>query len=96
VQNLLLVAAKRPDGFSPALEELIPSLKLATGDFYYEEQTRDRNAALERLQMSKRQKHLAYIQIAMQALPGNPAAEQEQLSRRIRGWLSKHLHTSAR
>jgi hypothetical protein len=96
VQNLLLVAAKRPDGFSPALEELIPSLKLATGDFYYEEQTRDRNAALERLQTSKRQKHPAYIQIAMQALPGNPAAEQEQLSRRIRGWLSKHLHTSAR
>ena len=94
VQNLLLVAAERPDGFSPTLEELIPGLKLATGDVYYKEQTRDRNAALKRMQASKRQKHPAYIQIAMQALPGNPPAEQEQLYRRIRGWLNQHLHAS--
>jgi hypothetical protein len=95
VQNLLLVAAERPDGFSPALDELIPGLKLATGDFYYTEQISDRDAALKRMQASKRQKHTGYIQIAMQALPGNPPAEQEQLYRRIRGWLSQHLHASA-
>jgi hypothetical protein len=95
VQNLLLVAAELPEGFSPALDELIPGLKLATGDFYYLEQIGDRNAALKRMQASKRQKHPAYIQIAMQALPGNPPAEQEQLYRRIRGWLRQHLHASA-
>lgn len=95
VQNLLLVAAELPDGFSPALDELVPRLKLATGDFYYLEQNSDRNAALKRMQASKRQKHPAYIQIAMQALPGNPPAEQEQLYRRIRGWLSQHLRASA-
>lgn len=95
VQNLLLVAAELPDGFSPALDELIPGLKLATGDFYYQEQNSDRNAALKRMQASKRQKHPAYTQIAMQALPGNPPAEQEQLYRRIRGWLNQHLHASA-
>lgn len=95
VQNLLLVAAELPEGFSPALEELIPNLKLATGDFYYKDQANDRTAALKRLQAGKRQQHPAYIQVAMKALPGNRAAEQEQLYRRIRGWLSLHLQASA-
>lgn len=88
VKNLLLVAAEVPAGFSPALDELVPSLQLATGDFYYKDQAADRTAATIRLQASKRQKHPAYIQVAMKALPGNPAIEQEQLYRRIRGWLS--------
>ncbi len=95
VQNLLLVAAEMPAGFSPALEELVPGLQLATGDFYYKDQAADRNAALQRAQAGKRQQHPAYIQIAMKALPGNPATEQEQLYRRIRGWLSLHLQAAA-
>ncbi|MCY1531322.1 hypothetical protein D9M68_665440 [compost metagenome] len=95
MQNLLLVAAELPEGFiSPALDELIPGLQLATGDFYYKDQASDRTAALKRMQAGKRQKHPAYIQIAMKALPGNPSAEQEQLYRRIRGWLSLHLQAS--
>ena len=88
VKNLLLVAAEVPAGFSPPLEELVPGLQLATGDFFYKDQAVDRTAATTRLQASKRQKHPAYIQVAMKALPGNPGIEQEQLYRRIRGWLS--------
>ncbi|WXL26433.1 alpha/beta hydrolase family protein [Ectopseudomonas mendocina] len=95
VKNLLLVAAKLPEGYSPALEELIPQLKLATGDFYYKDQDADRQSALKRSQASKRQKHPAYIQIAMKALPGNPDVEQEQLNRRIRGWLSTIVQANA-
>ncbi len=95
IQNLLLVAAEMPAGFSPALEALVPGLQLATGDFYYKDQAADRNAALQRAQAGKRQQHPAYIQIAMKALPGNPATEQEQLYRRIRGWLSLHLQAAA-
>lgn len=88
VSNLLLVAAELPAGFTPPLDELIPQLQLATGDFYYKDQVADRQAALKRSQASKRQKHPAYIQVAMKALPGNREAEQEQLYRRIKGWLS--------
>ncbi|MGH8352708.1 MAG: DUF3530 family protein, partial [Pseudomonas sp.] len=95
IQNLLLVAAAVPAGLTPTLEELVPSLKLATGDFYYKDQAADRNAALKRQQAGKRQQHPAYIQVAMKALPGNPAAEQEQLYRRIRGWLGLHLRAEA-
>lgn len=95
VQNLLLVAAQVPEGFSPPLEDLVPGLKLAVGDFYYKDQPADRTAALKRQQASKRQAQPAYVQVAMKALPGNPATEQEQLFRRIRGWLSLDVKAPA-
>lgn len=95
VRNLLLVAPGVPEGFSPSLEELLPGLKLAIGDFYYKDQPADRTAALKRQQASKRQAQPAYVQVAMKALPGNPATEQEQLFRRIRGWLSLDVKAPA-
>jgi pimeloyl-ACP methyl ester carboxylesterase len=91
IQNLILVAPELPEQFSPALHELVPKLRLAVGDFYYRSQEAERTAALQRRQASKQQASPSYIQIAMAALPGNPAIEQEQLYRRIRGWLSLHL-----
>jgi pimeloyl-ACP methyl ester carboxylesterase len=91
VHNLILVAAELPAGYTPPLDELIPQLQLATGDFYYKDLPADRQAALKRAQASKQQKHLSYTQIAMKALPGNREAEQEQLYRRIRGWLTLKL-----
>lgn len=96
IQNLLLVAADVPAGFTPPLDELVPQLELATGDFYYKDRAGDRQAALRRLQASKRVKHPAYVQVAMKALPGNPAVEQEQLYRRLRGWLKLNLRATAR
>lgn len=91
IKNLLLVAPELPASFGPALNELLPKLQLAVGDFYYRDQQLARAAALQRLQASKRQPSPSYIQIGMAALPGDPATEQEQLYRRIRGWLSLHL-----
>ncbi|MFZ6048329.1 alpha/beta hydrolase family protein [Pseudomonas sp. CR3202] len=96
VRNLLLVAAEQPVGYEPALEESLPLLKLATGDFYYKDQPTAHDAALLRLQASKRQKHPAYIQIAMNSLAGDRATEQEQLVRRVRGWLSLHVQAGER
>lgn len=94
IHNLLLVAPSLPAGYTPPLDELIPALQLATGDFYYKDAPADRRAALLRSQASKRQKHPAYIQVAMKALPGNREAEQEQLYRRIRGWLTLKLQAN--
>lgn len=91
VQNLLMVAVESPADASPALDELLPKLKLATGDFYYSDRPAERLAAAGRAQASKRQAHPAYIQVAMTALPGNPELQQEQLYRRLRGWLSLQL-----
>lgn len=89
VKQLVTVAAQLPEGQAPALDELIPGLKLATGDFFYKDQPTDRSAAVRRLQASKRLGHDSYTQVALKALPGNLAAGQEQLFRRVRGWLEK-------
>jgi hypothetical protein len=87
IRHLLLVSATLPAGYSPPLDELIPALKLATVDFFYKDQLTDRQAASRRMQASKRQQHPGYAQVALKALPGNREAEQEQLYRRVRGWL---------
>jgi len=91
IRHLLLVSAALPAGYGPPLDELIPTLKLPSGDFYYKDQLADRQAASRRMQASKRQQHPTYIQVAMKALPGNREAEQEQLYRRIRGWLNLQI-----
>ena len=95
IRNLLLVTARQPPGYDPTLETLLPDLKLATGDFYYRNTAADRTAAQVRLQASKRQRHPSYIQVSMDSLPGDWATEQEQLVRRIRGWLGLHLDAGA-
>ncbi|MDE1168716.1 MAG: alpha/beta hydrolase family protein [Pseudomonas sp.] len=87
-QRLLMVAPMTPTNAKQSLEELAPSLKVATGDIYYIDSNTARDAARERLQASKRMKSGGYTQVGLKALPGNTSAEQEQLFRRIRGWLS--------
>ncbi|MBP3997690.1 alpha/beta hydrolase family protein [Pseudomonas glycinae] len=87
VEKLVLVAAQTPAKAQPQLVELTPTLKLPTADIFYMDKALDRNAALERMQASKRLKTSAFSQVALKALPDNKA-EQEQLFRRVRGWLN--------
>ncbi|POA40509.1 MULTISPECIES: alpha/beta hydrolase family protein [Pseudomonas] len=87
VEKLMLVAAQTPAKAKPELVELTPTLKLPTADIFYMDKALDRNAALERMQASKRLKTSAFSQVALKALPDNKA-EQEQLFRRVRGWLN--------
>lgn len=94
VQNLLMVAAELPAGFAPPLDEMVAQLAVATGDFFYKDQATERMAALKRLQASKRAKLPTYIQVSMKALPGNLDIQQEQLYRRLRGWLTQHIRTA--
>ena len=88
VEKFVMVAAQVPAAAKPGLTELTPTLKLPTVDIFYKDKQLDRNAALERLQANKRLKASAFSQVSLKALPGNSAAEQEQLFRRVRGWLS--------
>jgi len=88
VQKLVMVAAQTPARVEHDLESLTPTLKVPAADLYYATRTGDRHAAQLRLQASKRQKDSQYRQLSLIAMPGNNAAEQEQLFRRVRGWLS--------
>ncbi|MNP63649.1 hypothetical protein D3C76_1590720 [compost metagenome] len=83
-----MVAAQTPALAKPALDELAPTLKLPTVDIFYMDKPLDRNAALARLQASKRLKSSTFSQVSLTALPGNNKAQQEQLVRRVRGWLN--------
>ena len=85
VQKFVMVAAREPADAKPLLTELVPTLKVKTSDFIYKDPAR--NAAIERLQVSKRTKGPGYTQIPLTAIPGNAAAEQEQMFRRVRGWV---------
>ncbi|MFJ7315665.1 alpha/beta hydrolase family protein [Pseudomonas sp. NPDC098747] len=87
VEKFVMVDAQAPAKAKPPLAELTPTLKLPTADIFYMDKPLDRNAALERMQASKRLKTPAYSQVALRALPDNKA-EQEQLFRRVRGWLN--------
>ncbi|KAA0943065.1 MULTISPECIES: alpha/beta hydrolase family protein [unclassified Pseudomonas] len=88
VQKFIMVAAQTPLAGAPDLQQLAPTLKLATADFFYQDNAQARKNALERAQASKRLKNDNYKQVSLKALPGNNQAGQEQLYRRIRGWLS--------
>ncbi|BBP61906.1 alpha/beta hydrolase family protein [Pseudomonas sp. St316] len=87
VERFVMVAAQPPTTAKPALVELTSTLKLATVDIFYMDKPLERNAALERLQASKRLKGSTFSQVALKALP-NVSADQEQLFRRVRGWLN--------
>ncbi|VVN87354.1 alpha/beta hydrolase family protein [Pseudomonas fluorescens] len=88
IEKFVMIAAQKPLNGQPELAELTPTLKVATADFFYKDKALTRDAALQRLQASKRLKSANFTQISLNALPGNNAAEQEQLFRRVRGWLS--------
>ncbi|PWB35230.1 alpha/beta hydrolase family protein [Pseudomonas moraviensis] len=87
VEKLVMVDAQAPAKALPPLAELTPTLKLPTADIFYMDKALDRNAALERMQASKRLKTSAFSQVALKVLP-DKKAEQEQLVRRVRGWLN--------
>ncbi len=88
VQKLVMIAAQPPARVEHDLESLTPTLKVPTADLYYATRTADRNAAAQRLQASKRQKDSQYKQLSLIAMPANKEAEQEQLFRRVRGWMA--------
>jgi pimeloyl-ACP methyl ester carboxylesterase len=91
VQKFVMVAAQTPTGRHPDIQQLAPSLKLPTADIFYQDDAQARKTALARAQAAKRLKNDGYKQVSLKTLPGNSAAEQEQLYRRVRGWLSPQV-----
>ena len=88
IQKLIMVSARKPVLAEPDLSQLTPALNVALLDIFYKDQPLAREAALQRLQASKRANGSNFKQIGLFATPGNRNGEQEQLFRRVRGWLS--------
>ncbi|WP_417776265.1 alpha/beta hydrolase family protein [Stutzerimonas xanthomarina] len=89
VRHLAMIQPRQPEGQNERLEQLVPALKLATGDFFYKGGRADLSAAHERLNASRRIQHPAYRQVELPPPTGDRHVDQEQLVRRIRGWLDK-------
>jgi alpha-beta hydrolase superfamily lysophospholipase len=87
IQRLVMVTAVDTGKQTPSLLELLPTLKVPTADFVNKDRPVPRQQAQDRLDASKRNKNARFTQIALTAIPGNPAMEQDQLFRRVRGWL---------
>lgn len=89
VRQLGLVRPQQPESQEEPLAQLVTRLKLATGDFYYKDGVGSESAARERLNASKRLDHPAYRQVGLPQQTGDRQVDQEQLVRRVRGWLDK-------
>ncbi|RAU40863.1 MULTISPECIES: alpha/beta hydrolase family protein [unclassified Pseudomonas] len=87
VQKLVMVTAVETVRDTPSLADVLPSLKVATADFVNKDRPVPRQQAQDRLDASKRVKNARFTQITLNAIPGNTAMEQDQLFRRVRGWL---------
>ncbi|MFP3518242.1 alpha/beta hydrolase family protein [Pseudomonas sp. SIMBA_077] len=88
VQKLILVAAQTPPWVEPDLNQLAPTLSVPLLDVFYKDKPLIRKAALQRLKAIKGMGRSDVEQVGLDNLAGNREAEQEQLLRRVRGWLS--------
>jgi len=88
IQKLLMVAAQTPAHAQPDLSLLVPNLSVPVLDIFYTDKPLAREAALQRSQAVKRSSRSLFNQLGLMANTGNRDAEQEQLLRRVRGWLS--------
>lgn len=88
VQKFVMVALRTPTDAINTLPQLLPGLKVPTADIYYTDREPARLAAEQRLQASKRLKDSPYRQVGLAPSRGDADGDQEQLTRRVRGWLS--------
>ncbi|RXT99612.1 hydrolase or acyltransferase, partial [Pseudomonas syringae] len=85
VQKLVMLAAREPMNAKPSLLDMVPQLKVKAVDFIYKNSPDE--AAKARLQASKRTKGPGFTQIGLINIAGSGDTEQEQLFRRVRGWI---------
>lgn len=88
VQKLVMVAVRTPSDAVNTMAQLLAGVKVPTADIYYTDRDLSRSAAEQRLQASKRLKDAAYRQIGLTPIFGDNEADEEQLAKRVRGWLS--------
>ena len=89
VTRLVMVQPHQPDGQEEPLAQLLGPLKLPIGDYYYKEGTGNLSQARDRLNASRRNRHPSYSQVGLPPKTGDRQVDDEQLVRRVRGWLAQ-------
>ncbi|WP_462379993.1 DUF3530 family protein [Pseudomonas sp. Marseille-QA0892] len=88
--HVVMVNGTDPAGYPPALTNLAATLKAGVADVVTGTSENERKVAQARLQASKRESHPNYHQIRLGGLSADREVAQDQLVRRIRGWLDRH------
>lgn len=90
--RLVLIAPRNSRFVATPYQELIRISSLPIADFYYKGVFTEQQAAQQRLNASRRAALRDYHQVALSANSGSRSVAQEQLFRRVKGWLNKALN----
>lgn len=86
IRQLIVIDPRLPSPAEQPLEHALAALPTAVGDFYTDDRETVRQQARQRRNAARRAGHADYRQVALPALA---ASEQQQLVRRVRGWLDR-------
>lgn len=89
VGQLILIDPRPPLQSDSPLESYLAALPVGIGDFYTNSRPGEQQQALQRRNAAQRGGHPDYRQVALPPLATGRYGEQEQLVRRIRGWLDR-------
>ncbi|MEW6178072.1 MAG: alpha/beta hydrolase family protein [Pseudomonadota bacterium] len=89
VGRIVVIDPRAPLQAEQPLESLVAALPVGIGDFYTGTRAAAKQQALQRRNAARRAGHPDYRQVALPNLGGGRDADQEQLVRRVRGWLER-------
>ncbi|AHY44351.1 DUF3530 domain-containing protein [Stutzerimonas decontaminans] len=89
VGQLVVVDPRTPPMPEQPLEAYLAALAIGVGDFYMNDRPAAQEQAMQRRNAARRAGHRDYRQVALTNLTGDRHYEQEQLVRRVRGWLDR-------
>lgn len=89
IRQLIVIDPQRPASAEQSLEDLLSALPTAVGDFHTDERPAAQRQALQRRNAARRTGHSDYRQVALPTLAADRDGAQQQLVRRVRGWLDR-------
>ena len=89
VGQLIVIDPRAPSRPDQPIETYIAALKIGVGDFYTSTRRPAQEQALQRRNAARRADHPDYRQVALPAVENDRFGAQEQLVRRVRGWLDR-------
>ena len=89
VGQIVVIDPRTPPMPEQPLETYLAALAIGVGDFYMNDRPAAQEQAMQRRNAVRRAGHRDYRQVALTNLTGDRHYEQEQLVRRVRGWLDR-------
>lgn len=89
IGQLAVIDPRTPPMPEQPLEAYLATLAVGVGDFYMNDRPAAQEQAMQRRNAARRAGHGDYRQVALTNLTGDRHYEQEQLVRRVRGWLDR-------